>query len=134
MRLRGTPGGLKFVDPFLTRPSAANGFVFPDAARFRIAEAAPTFLHANVSAETLGDFDITFGQKAARVWFEIDPATSPDSFYEIRFDRDLTVFAARTGDDPIIPVTLESGFIRVVPEPSGVVLLGFGALVSRRRR
>ena len=133
-RVSGTGGGLRFVDPYATKNLNADGYIFPDSAEFVVAEATPTTILANVSANTTANFDITSGKKAGRIWFEVDPLTGPLSIFEIEFDPDLTIFASGTGDDPIIPVTLASGRIGYIPEPSGSVLLGGGALALRRRR
>ena len=101
----GALGGITFVAPFAEKVPNADGYIFPDTAEFTVAESSPSAILANVSANTTANFDITSGKKAGRVYFTVDPLTSPDTVYEIQFDPDLTIFAAGAGDDPIIPVT-----------------------------
>jgi hypothetical protein len=130
----GTLGNITFVTPFAEKLPNAEGFIFPDAAEFVVAESSPTAILANVSANTSANFDITSGKKAGRVYFTVDPLTSLDSVYEIQLDPDLTIFAAGAGDDPIIPVTLASGQITFIPEPGTLSLLAIGGLMALRRR
>lgn len=130
----GTAGGITLVAPFADKLPNAEGFVFPDAAEFTVAESSPSSLLANVSANTSANFDITSGKKAGRVFFMADALTTPDTVYELQFDPDLTIFAAGAGDDPIIPVTLTAGTISFIPEPASLSLLAIGGLLALRRR
>ena len=129
----GAVGGLRFVEPYASKLPNAEGYVFPDAAEFTVAESSPTAILANVSANTTANFDISTGKKAARLYLAVDPLTSPDTFYEIQFDPELTIFAAGAGDDPIIPVVLQPARI-IIPEPSGLLFCAPGLLAMRRRR
>ena len=129
----GAAGGITFVAPFADKVPNADGYVFPDTAEFTVAEADADSILANVSANTTANFDITTGKKAGRLYLSVDPLTSPDTFYEIQFDPDLTIFAAGAGDDPVIPVVLQSGRV-FIPEPSGLMTLGAGLLALRRFR
>lgn len=130
----GAGGGVQFVSPFLGKPT--ENFVFPDNAEIAIVdETTPTFVFANVDANSSTNFDIAGGKKAGRLYFQVDPLTPLDAVYELRFDRDYTTISAGAGDDPNIVTDLsDTGSISFIPEPGSLSLLAIGGLLALRRR
>lgn len=130
----GNGGGVQFVTPFVGKPT--DNFVFPDNAAIDIVqdETTSTFAFANVDANSASNFDITTGKKAARLFFQVDPATPADAVYEFRFDRDYTTISAGAGDDPNIVTDLSDAGVITFPEPGSLSVLAIGGLLALRRR
>ena len=86
---------------------------------------------------TLSEFDEPFpdiddGERAARVFWELDPSTPP-GVYRVIVDGDRTQFG---GGDPTLPllIQVEKTDAFVVPEPGSLWLLAGGAVLALRRR
>jgi hypothetical protein len=78
--------------------------------------------------------DINTGDKAARIWYVVDPGT-PQATYRLRLDPTLTEFGSNHPNFPLeIPVDFGDEGVIVTPEPSAVALLPATALLALRRR
>ncbi len=127
------PGG---TVRFLGAERPAQNFVLDvsSGATFTVAENTPGSLLINVSSNNdLANIDA--GDVAARIFYTVDPG-GPIGDYTIVFDTQSTVFGSGDPNRPLeVPVTLtDAGYIRVVPEPSCLTLLGGTALLALRRR
>ena len=134
VRPNGNTGGFRLAGA--ERPT--SGFVLsddPSKSTFTVATNTPEELLINISSNN-DLFDVSSGQKAARIFYTIDPGTDLGA-YRIVFDTGNTVFGS--GDpnrlDPAIPVDLvDVGLVTYVPEPASAALLGFAGLLMLRRR
>jgi MYXO-CTERM domain-containing protein len=73
------------------------------------------------------------GRNAARIYYSIDPGTSP-GLYDILLEAGATrVFTPNPFPPPPVDVT-DPGVVRVTPEPAGLAVLAFGGLLVLRRR
>ena len=133
-RQAGSTGGMRLTGA--DRPP--SGFVLsddPSKSTFSVATNTPDELLINISSNN-DLFDVTSGQKAARIFYTIDPGSAADS-YTVAFDTNNTVFGS--GDpnrpDPAIPVALtDVGRAVFVPEPGSLAVLGLAGLLALKRR
>ena len=118
------------------KPGAADWvFTAPDAS-FSQAEADARHILVNgINTLTGALSDITNGKHAARVFYTLDPGIA-NGLYNVTLDPNTTTFGSGDPEqDLVIPIGLtDPGVVSVVPEPTGLALLGVAGLLALRRR
>ena len=111
----------------------------PGGATFSVAVNQPDRLLINVSGNTGTDLaDINNGDKAARIFYRLDPAAQCTGLglTVFDFDADATVFGSGDVNYPAlqIPVSLSDSAVIFCPEPAAAAPLAAAALLALRRR
>ena len=121
----------------LLRAERPDNFVLtaPDATFVQSEADAGHILAAAQDGTSLG-VDVVTGPKAARVYYAVDPGTTP-GLYRITLNPVGTTFVSgdpnRQGYFPVVDIT-DPGVVLVTPEPSGLALLAVAGLLALRRR
>ena len=129
-RPNGVTGGVNLTG--IERPPENFVLDVPSGSTFSVAESTANNVLANVSSNN--DLaDIITGKKAARIRYTVAPNT-PFGFYTLVLDPNNTVFGSGDPNRELqIIVDLRDTDI-LIPEPSGLALLGAAGLLALRRR